>query len=570
MGYLAKLLTASAICALAQPALAQDAAPQSGDEQDNAVESDDGLVLNTIVVTARRRAEDVQDVPLVVNTVTSEEFAELNIRDFTDVQTLVPGLQLATNANSFGANAQIRGVNMDVNASGFNNTIEFYQNDAPILPQVVLQQTFDIAQVEVLRGPQGLLRGRASPSGSMIVTTHKPDLYDVGGYLSATANDIGTMNFNGAVGIPVIEGVAGIRVAGLFAEDEVDRVTTIDPTFEGRDPFARTKAGRVTAVVQPTDWLRLEGGYQRLERDRRNYDQVVSFSEVSDLLGDSPTLITAGDRKAIAEDSRHSTEEYDIYNWQAQVSFAGQSLFYVGSRLDQDIMSDESLDRGAFFNDFEYYQQTNGGATATSHEIRLQNETLVAGMFDYVVGAFFRDTDSGNGVLRDGPITLPAIFGGGVATLTQQDIFSESITEEMSFFGNLTFHLGENTQLSGGVRYIDFNSTNTITLNGVNVLDPASRMLLQSTPLGITLNSNEIDTDKLIYQVTAQHNFSPDVMVYATVGSSFRPGLFAVGDFSVNQSELERSFQSALLPNLGPLRSGVFGLAQVRWAGFTG
>lgn len=329
MGYLAKLLAASAVCALVQPAAVQAQETGSGDAQDTGIRMRDDLVLDAIVVTARRRAEDVQDVPLVVNTVTAEEFAELNIRDFTDVQQLVPGLQLGTNANSFGANAQIRGVNMDVNASGFNNTIEFYQNDAPILPQVVLQQTFDIAQVEVLRGPQGALRGRASPSGSMIVTTHKPDLYEIGGYVASTANDIGTINVNGALGMPVIEGVAGIRVAGIFAEDEVDRVTTINPTFDGRDPFARTKGGRITAVVQPTDWLRFEGGYQRIDRKRRNYDQAESFSLVSDELGDSPVLVTPGDRNAVAEDSRHSTEKYEIFNWQGQASFAGQSLIYV-------------------------------------------------------------------------------------------------------------------------------------------------------------------------------------------------------------------------------------------------
>ena len=536
MGNLAKLLAASAVCALAQPVYAQ--------EKDTSPQVRDDLVLDAIVVTARRRSEDVQDVPLVVNTVTAEEFSKLNIRDFTDVQQLVPGLQLGTNANSFGANAQIRGVNMDVNASGFNNTIEFYQNDAPILPQVVLQQTFDIAQVEVLRGPQGALRGRASPSGSMIVTTHKPDLYEVGGYVASTANDIGTINVNGAIGVPVIEGVAAIRVAGIFAEDEVDRVTTINPTFDGRDPFARSKGGRITAVVQPTDWLRLEGGYQRVERKRRNYDQVESFSVVSDELGDSPVFVAAEDRHAVAEDARESSEKYEIFNWQGQLSFAGQSLIYVGSRLEQDIASVEPLDHGGYFQGYEYYQGTSGGAVATSHEIRLQNEEMVAGMFDYVVGAFFRKTDSGNSVLRDGPITLPAAFGGGIAALTQQDIFSLSITDEKSYFGNVTVHLGDSTQISGGVRYITFESTNSITLNAVNQLDPADRSVLASTPLGLGLNSSMVDTNKLIYQATAQHNFSSDVMVYASVGSSFRPGLFAVGDFSVNQSALERSFQT--------------------------
>lgn len=104
-------------------------------------------------------------------------------------------------------------------------------------------------------------------------------------------------------------------------------------------------------------------------------------------------------------------------------------------------------------------------------------------------------------------------------------------------------HIGDATQISGGARYIKFKSRNDITLNAVNQLDPADRTLLVSMSLGIGLNESNIDTDKLIYQVSAQHNFTPDIMLYASVGSSFRPGLFAVGDFSVNQSALERSFQ---------------------------
>ena len=74
--------------------------------------------LTEIIVTARRRDESVQDVPQVVNAVTSEALQKQNIRNFTEVQTLVPGLTLGTNANGIGGNAQVRGVNFDINASG--------------------------------------------------------------------------------------------------------------------------------------------------------------------------------------------------------------------------------------------------------------------------------------------------------------------------------------------------------------------------------------------------------------------------------------------------------------------
>src|SRR3546814_10786012 len=79
--------------------------------------------------------------------------------------------------------ATIRGASFQVE-SGSSPTVEFYLNDAPIQSNSLFNSMFDVGQIEVLRGPQGTLRGRASPSGSITVTTQKPDLYESGGYRS--------------------------------------------------------------------------------------------------------------------------------------------------------------------------------------------------------------------------------------------------------------------------------------------------------------------------------------------------------------------------------------------------
>src|SRR4051812_36333862 len=120
---LIKILAGSSLLALVAAA---SAAAQTGGAvtkpQASAVSE-----VEVVVVTARRRDESIQDVPAVVNAVTPETIAKLNLRDFTEVQSVVPGLSLSNNANGIGGNAQIRGVNFDVNASGNNPTVEFYQ-----------------------------------------------------------------------------------------------------------------------------------------------------------------------------------------------------------------------------------------------------------------------------------------------------------------------------------------------------------------------------------------------------------------------------------------------------------
>jgi iron complex outermembrane recepter protein len=107
----------------------------------------------------------------------------------------------------------VRGVNFDTNSSGSNATVQFYLNDAVISAGFLQQTMFDVGQIEVLRGPQGTLRGIAAPSGSITVTTRRPDLNEFGGYVTGTVNTIGGINANGAVNVPVIKDILAVRVA---------------------------------------------------------------------------------------------------------------------------------------------------------------------------------------------------------------------------------------------------------------------------------------------------------------------------------------------------------------------
>src|SRR3546814_17437180 len=79
---------------------------------------------------------------------------------------------------------------------------------------------FDVGQIEVLRGPQGTLRGRASPSGSITVTTQKPDLYESGGYADLTRTNLDALNVNGAFNLPIIPEKLAIRIAGIDDRNE--------------------------------------------------------------------------------------------------------------------------------------------------------------------------------------------------------------------------------------------------------------------------------------------------------------------------------------------------------------
>lgn len=506
---------------LGSASLAGLAAPASVQAQNAAAEADESSPGNVIIVQARRRDEAVQDVPAVIDTVTADDLGKLNLRDLKEVSSIVPGLQLTTEANGVGGGGRLRGVNFDISASGNNPTVEFYFNDAPITAGVVLQQMYDIGQIEVQRGPQGTLRGRAAPSGSITIGAKKPDLYSIGGFVDMTANDIGTLNFKGGFNLPVIEGIAAIRVAGVWDENEADRVR---PITSARDPFSRTKSGRVSALIQPTDWLKLEGMYQKMDRRAHLYDQVASFSEANPNAAASPVYIDSSDRRSIMESPRPVHQVYDIFNWRAEASAMGQVLIYQGQHYTQKITGVEVQDEGNFFPG-AVNQDTYTNTSSTSHEVRLQNDARIMDVFDYVVGFFDYKNDSPTQLNR--PTVVGFATGPNTGTIVQRiptPIERTATSHEQSFFGNLTAHIGDRTEISGGVRHISYTLQTGLTVNGT-----------------VTSRLGQ-DSKQWIYSASAKHNFSPDFMVYASTGSSWRPGINVVGDFSQRRSALEDSF----------------------------
>jgi iron complex outermembrane receptor protein len=515
--------------ALSGGSLLAMAAPMQANAQNAPMPQDAGVgssVSEEIIVTARRRDESVQDVPQVVQAVSAEEVGRLNLREFTEVQNLVPGLQLSNNANGIGGNAQLRGVNFDINASGFNATVEFYQNDAPISAGLVLQQIYDIGQIEVLRGPQGTLRGRASPSGSITVTTRKPDLNEIGGYVDLTANTIGTQNVNGAINIPVIAGIAAIRVAGVVEQGEGNGVKSIykGPGADARAPYVNARGGRISALVEPMDWLRFAGVFQRIDRFSRQFNQVESFNQVNPAAPASPVTIRAEDRLGSTAQPRQTKAIYDIYNGRAEASQFGQQLIYQFGYYTQKVSSYDITDTANLFPTSDSRQHTVSDIGSTSHELRLQNQERVLGLFDYVVGAFDYINTTPTTLNSPTVIRLPLAFGGGVALVNQTAVGRTGRSHERSYYGNLTAHIGESTEASGGVRAIRLKSFGALSINGVQ----AAR--------------DDTDDHKLIYTASLKHNFSSDLMIYANTGSSYRPGPTAVGDFNIAPSARERSF----------------------------
>lgn len=525
------LLLASAVQAQTVPAAAESSAAEVA-----------SVGVEEIVVSARRRFESLQDVPQTVNAVTSEALDELNLQRFEDVQSVVPGLTLTGGNTSYTTAATMRGASFQVE-SGATATVEFYLNDSPLQSNYLFQSMYDLGQIEVLRGPQGTLRGRASPSGSITVTTRRPDLSEFGGFVNLTGTDQQGSNANAAINLPLITDRLALRVAGLFDENDYDQVRSIN---NSSNPHQRSRSGRATLLWEPTDALSATVMYQNIDRKLHSFDAYQSFQLVEP---GAPVVntalepqISASDRLSITDGAREAEQEMDIFTAQIDWRFGGQVLSYVGSYTEQDLNALSPQDQGNRARGLEIYQDLHIHETNKTYELRLSSEERLFGALDYTVGGFRYDSDTPSEFTTETLIGIQAGTLINPITVVQTPIVRRGGFQETSLFGNLTYHWGERTELSGGLRRITYETQDVTIVGGRTIAD---------------LNDKEQPT---IYNVSASHRLNDELMAYVNHGKSWRNGPSAIGvtrpltprldQFTNLKEETSRSYEVGLKADL--------------------
>jgi iron complex outermembrane receptor protein len=518
--------------------------------------------LGEIVVTARRRSESLQEVPQTVNAVTADTLSKLNIKQFQDIQNVVPGLSLSPSQIGPQKNASLRGVTFDVN-TGAVPTVAFYMNDAPVNLNFVYQSLFDIGQVEVLKGPQGTTRGVSAPSGAITVTTRRPDLSEFGGYVDTTITDLQGRNVNAAINVPIIKDVLGLRIAGVVDTNNVDGVRSL---HNNTRPRGNTSALRASLSFEPSDAFNANITYQHLDHQVTNFVQVTgpgpgAFTSAGTAFPASfnPPL-TIDDRASVQDAAEDTRQHYDVVTAQLDSRLFGQHLSYVGSYQFQKFhnLSEGPGDVGNVVPGVGIVQDTRTAATETTHEFRVASDPAPGRFFDYTVGAYYDWFDVTGHVNNPGPLlpgafgTVPGINLSAYNPSYQIPVFIDipSTRQETSLFGSLTLHLPWDTELSGGVRHIWSivnNQTTISTGNGLLNLGalglppaigcsalhfaagPGPRdCVVPAAAVRSNLQSRASESPT-IYNVSLSHRFTRDFLVYANTGSSFRPPVASVG-----------------------------------------
>ena len=216
------IMAAPCTSAMTTPAFAQD--------QDDAQQAET-YNENVIIVTATRRAQDVQAIPLAVTAVSPvqlERQGVVNVGQITNVSSSfsTSNAQLASGSVVL----RIRGVGTTSNNIGFESAVGIFIDGAyQSRPGVALSEFVDVERVEVLRGPQGTLFGRNTSAGALNITNVRPDLNEFGGFANATYGNRDLYSVQGAVNVPLVEDQLALRVTGAYRQRD-GYVTVVDKT----------------------------------------------------------------------------------------------------------------------------------------------------------------------------------------------------------------------------------------------------------------------------------------------------------------------------------------------------
>ena len=467
--------------------------------------------LDEVLVTAQKVSQSVIDVPLSISVLGADDLERtqsLNLQDYTK---LVPGLQLTQASPGFGR-LVIRGINTGGSAS----TVGVYVDETPfgsssgIANGAILAgdfDTFDVARVEVLRGPQGTVYGASSLGGVLKYVTNEPQFDSFEGRVRGSFEtvDDGEMSWSGAAAanMPVSDSVA-VRASGFYRNvgGFIDSIGTEGSDVADDINGSTVAGGRASMLIKPSETfsLQLTAFIQDIEND------ASSVVDSDPMTGE--TLYGGLTQSQYVPES--ADVSYRVYNATAiwDLGFGDLTSATSYGSNTQDFRVDFTTLLRQFFGPIDAYNQQTTRVKRFTEELRLsshENEKV-----DWMVGAYYNDEEGliDQNVHVVEPGTLTDIDGFPVVGIITLD----SKYKELAAFANLTIKFTPSFDLTLGGRF---------SQNDQDVVQNGEGLLVGPAPVTINGDSSE---DVFTYSIAPKFKFNDRMALYARIANGFRPG----------------------------------------------
>ncbi|MFK7975435.1 MAG: TonB-dependent receptor [Halioglobus sp.] len=501
-------------------------------------------VLEEVIVTAQKREQSMQDVPVSVAAYSGAVLQESGIKDVFDLQTNAPGLTVDQNQNATTSNFAIRGIGTGGNNFGQESSVGLYVDGVYRSRQSsMISQLVDMDSVEVLRGPQGTLFGRNTLSGAIQFNTVAPDFEDTG-FLEATVGNYDLLNLSGAKSFTAIEDVLAIRVTGFHSERD-GWIKNIAPAAGESDKiFDRDRWGwRAQALWTPSEELTV-----RLILDDSKLNEICCgttvthdnnrASAIDGSIG-SDSLLTdpANNATFISESRVFDNDVAYSFNPESKSEDRGVSLqvdYDIGDytltsvSAWRDFQSFDNID--ADFSDLDALADTNDAdQSSLSQELRV---TFLGERLNYVAGAYYftQKLDSESRLtFGSQAAALAGIFAG--LPLPQSFFppgesavdFNEQDHESWALFGQLDYQITDALTVTAGLRYSD------------ETKDLSTRYEESSNAGGFNLRQfaatfsrddveEKLEDDQVTGTLKLSYFVNNDIMVYGSYGKGYKAG----------------------------------------------
>jgi len=456
--------------------------------------------LEEIVVTAQKREQSLQDVPLSVSAVTGETLEDTGVFDIIDLQATTASLMIpSTGGRTQGASIRLRGFGSPPFQLGIEPAVATYVDGVyRSRSGVAVNDLIDVARIEVLKGPQGTLFGKNTTAGVLHIITNRPSTAEFSGSAEIGYEMYNRFRAKGHVNVPISE-TAAFRIAGMLGKGDGSQNRLIfDP------------AGNVVGKeddLMDLNRSNVHAQLQLLPNESLDVNFSVSWGEIDENCC-AAILPENGESLDVIDNTIGNSDTTDLlYSAEVKWQF-GNDLTLTSVTAQQDFELDKIID--GEFTQFPFLDIVEHvELKAFTQELRLSGST---DKLQWTVGGFYSDEEIDR--IRDF-VWLPGIaFIGGTPGLGSRDIlFQEG--ESLSLFAHGIFALSKEFSVTAGLRYNNEDKTGggELLQPNLNFLGPVNDSYLEN-----------VDEDATTGTLSLQYDWSDDVMTYLTYSHGYKAG----------------------------------------------
>jgi iron complex outermembrane receptor protein len=534
------------------------------DEAETPAEAEPGEGDDDIVVTARRREERAQDVPIALTAVSGETIERTGSTNLLQIADLTPSLVIRNN-NARNTFVNIRGLGSNAAQNdGLEVGVGFYVDDV-FYGRIGASQfdLIDLERVEVLRGPQGTLFGKNTTAGAINIATRVPE-FDFGFQGEATLGENGYHQVRGSLTGPLADGLAAFRITA----SDTHRNGSLVNRFDGRrindyDNF--NVRGQLLLTPAPSFTIRLIADWSK----QTAYSRISSLAGVFTRYANGAVLTNNHFDRAIRGGYAYRYDINDPFarivdvNGPVQADMEG---YGVSAKADWDL-GGATLSAITAWRGWDWLPENDVDDTplrvmlrsgTDNHQRQFSQELRLASngerALDYVVGLYyFWQVVDGLGHYQPGPDY--AVWNNhnaprALANYAYDGFLSYSVirpvTKSYAAFGQASWHLTETLSLTGGLRFTHEKKTGlfdqyTAAGNDLSVLSPADRATAQALRDAIypeVRYTTGLKDDALTGQITLSWKAAPDLLTYATYSRGSKSGGLSLGNLPAGISPI--------------------------------